>query len=48
MDIEQMLKAHDLKVTPQRKAILTAMESTDAFLSAQELFIEVTDRKSVV
>jgi Fe2+ or Zn2+ uptake regulation protein len=42
MDIEQVLKAQGLKVTPQRRAILTAMNNTEAFLSAQDLFIEVT------
>lgn len=42
MDIDQALKAQGLKVTPQRRAILTVMKSTEAFISAQDLFIEVT------
>ncbi|KYH32886.1 Fur family transcriptional regulator [Neomoorella mulderi] len=41
MEIEEMLKQKDLKITPQRMAILTVLKNTRSFLSAQELFQEV-------
>lgn len=41
MEIEQMLREKDLKVTPQRKAILTVLKKSQSVLSAQELFQEV-------
>lgn len=41
MDIGRLLKEHGLKVTPQRRAILTVMQGTKGFISAQELFVEV-------
>ena len=43
MDIEQLLKTQGLKVTPQRKAILSVMEDSRAFLSAQDLFVRVKE-----
>lgn len=42
MDIQETLKRHGLKVTPQRKAILKVLKEAGVFLNAQELFIEVT------
>jgi len=41
MDIEKMLKEKDLKVTPQRKAILSVLKEAESIMSAQELFQEV-------
>lgn len=41
MNIEKILKEKDLKVTPQRKAILSALIQTDSLMTAQELFQEV-------
>lgn len=41
MDAEKFLKAQQLKVTPQRKAILTVLQNSDAVLSAQDIFAEV-------
>jgi len=41
MDIEKMLKAKDLKITPQRKAILCALIEAKSIMSAQEIFQEV-------
>lgn len=41
MDVEKLLRKHELKVTPQRKAILTALCEAEAVLSAQDLFCEV-------
>ncbi|WP_422446550.1 Fur family transcriptional regulator [Thermoanaerobacterium sp. DL9XJH110] len=41
MDVEKLLKENELKVTPQRKAILQVLEKSKALLNAQELFQEV-------
>ena len=41
MDIERLLKEQQLKVTPQRKAILSVLVEADTVLSAQEIFSEV-------
>lgn len=41
MNVEKLLREHELKVTPQRKAILTALFNAEAVLSAQDLFCEV-------
>lgn len=41
MDVEKLLKEQQLKVTPQRKAILTTLNKTNTVLSAQDLFTEV-------
>ncbi|MBC7324596.1 MAG: transcriptional repressor, partial [Moorella sp. (in: Bacteria)] len=41
MEIEELLKQNDLKVTPQRKAILAVLKKTHSFISAQGLFQEV-------
>jgi Fe2+ or Zn2+ uptake regulation protein len=41
VNIEKILKEKDLKVTPQRKAILSALIQTDSLMTAQELFQEV-------
>nr|WP_277998866.1 Fur family transcriptional regulator [Moorella sulfitireducens] len=35
------MKQNDLKVTPQRKAILAVLQNTNSFLSAQDLFQRV-------
>lgn len=43
MSIDEMLKQKQLKVTPQRKAILTVLEKSESVLSAQELFREVLE-----
>jgi Fur family zinc uptake transcriptional regulator/Fur family ferric uptake transcriptional regulator len=43
MNIDEMLKQKQLKVTPQRKAILTVLERSESVLSAQELFREVLE-----
>ncbi|QGP93902.1 Zinc-specific metallo-regulatory protein [Neomoorella glycerini] len=41
MEIEELLKQNELKVTPQRKAILAVLKNTHSFISAQGLFQEV-------
>lgn len=41
MDVEKLLKKQQLKVTPQRRAIIDVLQSTNAVLSAQEIFSEV-------
>ncbi|OIQ53505.1 zinc uptake regulation protein [Moorella thermoacetica] len=41
MDIEALLKEKDLKVTPQRKAILTVLAANHTAMNVQELFQEV-------
>lgn len=41
MSMEKMLREHNIKVTPQRKAILTVLHDAKAVLSAQDLFCEV-------
>lgn len=41
MEIENFLREKDIKVTPQRRAILKALNQADAVLTAQELFQEV-------
>ncbi|MCR4430193.1 MAG: transcriptional repressor [Tepidanaerobacteraceae bacterium] len=43
MSIDEMLKQKQLKVTPQRKAILTVLERSETVLSAQDLFREVLE-----
>ncbi|MDI3481667.1 MAG: hypothetical protein PWQ97_1322 [Tepidanaerobacteraceae bacterium] len=43
MSIDEMLRQKKLKVTPQRKAILTVLEKSESVLSAQELFREVLE-----
>lgn len=41
MEAEQILRENDLKVTPQRKAIIAALINADTVMSPQELFQEV-------
>ena len=41
MDVEKLLKEQQLKVTPQRKAIIDVLQSTNTVLNAQEIFSEV-------
>lgn len=41
MDAEKLLKKQQLKITPQRKAIIRVLQSTNAVLSAQDIFSEV-------
>lgn len=41
MDVEKLLRKQQLKITPQRKAILTALNKTTTVLSAQDIFTEV-------
>jgi len=43
MNIDEMLKQKQLKVTPQRKAILAVLEGSGSVLSAQELFTKVLE-----
>ncbi|BCV21717.1 ferric uptake regulation protein [Moorella sp. Hama-1] len=41
INVEAILKEKDLKVTPQRKAILSVLAGTRAVMNVQELFQEV-------
>jgi len=41
MDVEKLLKEQQLKVTPQRKAIIKVLQNTNTVLNAQEIFAEV-------
>jgi Fe2+ or Zn2+ uptake regulation protein len=41
LEAEQILRENDLKVTPQRKAIIAALINADTVMSPQELFQEV-------
>ncbi|MGI6286295.1 Fur family transcriptional regulator [Neomoorella humiferrea] len=43
MDVEELLRQNDLRVTPQRKAILAVLKNTRSFLSAQDLFQKVIE-----
>jgi len=41
LNVEKLLREHELKVTPQRKAILTVLNNSKSVLSAHDLFCEV-------
>lgn len=41
MDAEKLLKEKQLKVTPQRKAIISVLQNSHSVLSAQDIFSEV-------
>ena len=41
MDAEKLLKEKQLKVTPQRKPIISVLQSSNSVLSAQDIFSEV-------
>lgn len=43
MDIDEILKQKQLKITPQRRAILTVLKRSESVLSAQEVFREVQE-----
>jgi Fur family ferric uptake transcriptional regulator len=39
-----MLRSHGLRVTPQRLAVLAALQATDEHLSAEEVFEEIREK----